>query len=201
MNILKKKRIAQNFFRASFYLPSVISIVSISLVWRNLYNYHYGIINFVLTKLNIPEVNWLGNTNIVIISLSIIVVTINLGMPLILYLAALSGIPDCYHEAADIDGAGAWFKFRKITIPFIMPTTLYIFVTVTIASFQVFGVIDLITAGGPAYGSTTVMYYLYKTAFSFNNFNKASAMGVILFFCIAVFAIIQFRGLSKSFEY
>jgi multiple sugar transport system permease protein len=201
VQILDKSMWKQTFFRASFYLPSVISIVSVSLVWRNLYNYHYGIINFVLNAAGLPSVNWLGNSYMVVLSLSLIVVTINVGMPLILYLAAISGIPDCYYEAAHIDGAGGWFTFWHITVPFIMPTTLYIFITTTIASFQVFGVIDLITAGGPSYSSSTVMYYLYKTAFNFYDFHRAAAMGVVLFLCISVLAFVQFRRLSKSFEY
>ncbi|HHW31581.1 MAG TPA: sugar ABC transporter permease [Clostridiaceae bacterium] len=199
--IYDKSPRAQTFFRASFYLPVVISIVSVSLVWRNIYHNLYGILNYVLSFIGIDPINWLGDPKYVIPSLSIVVLTYSLGQPIILYLAALGGIPQTYYEAADIDGASGIAKFWNITVPLLTPTTLYIFVTTTIGAFQVFAVVNLMTSGGPNYASNTVLFLIYKTAFTYNDFSLASTMGVIMFVCVAIFAVIQFKMFSSQVEY
>ena len=199
--IYDKSPRTQTFFRAAFYLPVVISIVSVSLVWRNMYHNLYGIINYLLSFLGIDPINWLGDPRYVIPSLSVVVLTYSLGQPIILYLAALGGIPQTYYEAADIDGASAIAKFWHITVPLITPTTLYIFVTTTIGAFQVFAVVNLMTSGGPNYASNTVLFLIYKTAFTYNDFSLASTMGVVMFVCVAIFAVFQFKMFSSQVEY
>jgi len=199
--IIEKAARVQTFFRAAFYLPVVISIVSISLVWKSMYNFVYGMLNYLLKAIGMAQVNWLGDVNIVILSLSVVILTSSLGQPIILFLAALGGIPATYYEAADIDGAGAWQKFRRITIPLVMPTTLYVLTTTTIAAFQTFSVINLMTGGGPSYASSTALFLIYKTAFLYGNFNLASTMGVVLFLCVALLGAVQFQFFSKSVEY
>ena len=114
------------------------------------------------------------------------------GQPIILFLAALNGIDRSYYEAADVDGASWFMKFRKITLPLLRPTTLYVLVTTTINAFQTFAIINLMTGGGPNYASSTLLYQIYKQAFTFREFGIASAEGVILFFCVAVFGVAQF---------
>ena len=199
--IIDKTPRMQTLFRAIFYLPVVLSVVSVSLVWNNIYNSAYGVLNYFLNVLGGQSINWLGNPNTVIIALSIVILSFSMGQPIILNIAALGGIPITYYEAADLDGAGKWLKFWNITVPLLKPTTLYVFVTTTIGSFQIFAIINLMTYGGPNYSSSTVLYMVYKAAFSYNDFTGASTMGVILFICCAVFSIFQFKLLSDSVEY
>lgn len=199
--IIEKSPGAQTFFRAAFYLPVVISIVSVSLVWNNLYSPAYGILNYILSLFGAPPVSWLGNSSLVIPSLSLVILTYTMGQPIILNLAALGGIPVTYYEASDIDGASSWHKFWKITVPLLKPTTLYIFVTTTISAFQVFAIINLMTSGGPNYASSTVLFLIYRMAFYYNDFGMASTMGVILFLCVALFSVLQFKLFSESVEY
>lgn len=199
--IIDKSSKVQTFFRAAFYLPVVISIVSVSLVWNNLYNPAYGVLNYLLSLIGTEPISWLGNANLVIPALSLVILTYTMGQPIILNLAALGGIPITYYEASDIDGASSWQKFWKITVPLLKPTTLYIFVTTTIAAFQVFAIINLMTSGGPNYASSTVLFLIYRMAFYYNDFGLASTMGVILFVCVALFSVFQFKLFSESVEY
>ena len=199
--IIDKHPKLQTFFRAAFYLPAVISVVSVGIVWRILYNMAFGLLNYGLGQMGAEPVNWLGNPDLVIFSLSFVIITFTLGQPIILFLAALGGIPQTYYEAAEIDGAGAFKKFIKITVPLAMPTTLFVLTTSTINAFQTFAVINLMTGGGPNHASSSLLFLIYKTAFVFNDFHMASAMGVILFLCVVVVGVIQFTFLSRFVEY
>lgn len=199
--VIDKSPKVQTFFRAAFYLPVVISIVSVSLVWNNLYNPAYGILNYLLSLFGAQPISWLGNAKLVIPALSLVILTYTMGQPIILNLAALGGIPVTYYEASDIDGASGWQKFWRITLPLLKPTTLYIFVTTTISAFQVFAIINLMTSGGPNYASSTVLYLIYRQAFYYNDFGLASTMGVILFVCVALFSVFQFKLFSDTVEY
>lgn len=199
--ILRKTEKLQSFFKASFYLSVVVSVVSISLVWNWIYNPAYGFANYLLSLIGIDPVNWLGNPKYVIASISLIVIIYSLGQPIILYTASLGALPDTYFEAAEIDGANEWQKFFKVTFPLLLPTTLYIFITTTVGAFQTFVLVHLLTGGGPNYASTTVLYLMYKTAFSYTDFGLASAMGIVLFVIVAGFSAIQFKLFSSSVEY
>jgi len=199
--IIDKHPKLQTFYRAAFYLPAVISVVSVTIVWRIMYNLSAGILNYGLGQIGIEPVNWLGNPDLVIPALSFVILTFTLGQPIILFLAALGGIPQTYYEAAEIDGANAINRFFNITIPLAMPTTLYVLTTSTINAFQTFAVINLMTGGGPNHASSSVLFLIYRTAFVFNDFYLASAMGIILFLCVAIIGVIQFVFLSKFVEY
>jgi len=199
--LIERSPKSQTFFRIAFYLPVVLSVVTISLVWKNMYSQAYGILNYLLSLIGIEPVNWLGNPRLVKFSLSVVIITFTLGQPIVLNLAALGSIPVTYYEAAYIDGASNWDRFWKITLPLIKPTTLYIIVTTTIKAFQVFGIIKIMTGGGPNYASSTVQYLIYERAFTFNDLAIASTMGVILFIVVAIFSAVQFKLMSGSVEY
>jgi multiple sugar transport system permease protein len=194
----KKPLRVQSFFRITFYIPTILSAVSVSLVWNMLFNQAYGLLNSMLVSMGMEPVSWLGNADIVMISLSLVLVTMFIGKPVVLLLAGINGIDSTYFEAAAIDGANRWQEFWKITLPLLKPTFLYVFVTTTINAFLIFTVIRLMTGGGPAYASTTVMYLIYTSAFSLGEYTIASTMGVILFIFTATIAAIQFLLLSKS---
>ncbi|MBD2846631.1 sugar ABC transporter permease [Paenibacillus sp. IB182496] len=191
----------QTFFRMAFYMPIVASGVALSLVWLWILNPTYGLLNYVLGLLGAGPVAWLGTPNMALLTVDMVVITMIVGQPVILYIAALGGIPRDLYESAMIDGAGAWRQFRSITLPLLKPTTLFVLVTQTIGVFQVFVVIHLMTGGGPAHGTQTIVYRMYQTGFDFFNFGTASALGVVLILLVSVVAWAQFKWLGQETEY
>lgn len=199
--VIRRSAKVISFFRASFYLPIVASQVILSITWLWIYNPVNGVANYVLSLVGVEPVMWLSNPSYALSSLILVVITWSVGQPIILYLAAMGGIPKTYYEAASIDGANSWRKFWHITLPLLKPTTLYVVITSTIAAFQTFVVVQLLTAGGPNYGTSTILYLLYETAFMYGKLGLASAMGVILAAFISVIAILQFKFFKSDFEY
>jgi multiple sugar transport system permease protein len=191
----------QSFFRLAFYLPVVASGVILSMVWLWIYSPTFGLFNYVLTSVGLPRVEWLGDSSTALPSLALVVLTWILGQPIILFLAALGNIPTELLEAALIDGANAWQQFWKVTFPLLLPTTLFVLVTQTIGVFQVFVVVLLMTRGGPAYSTMTIVYDIWQTAFDFYHFGYASAMGVVLLVIVGTIAVIQYRFLGREVEY
>ena len=196
--IIDRRSGEQTFFRIAFYLPVVLSTVTVALVWNNIYSTAFGILNFLVKTLGGTPVNWLGDAKLVKFSLSLVIITFTMGQPLIMNLAAMGSIPVTYSEAAYIDGASRWQRFWLITFPLLRPTTLYVAITTTIKSFQVFAIVKLMSGGGPNYASDTVVSLIYKVAFSSNNLSRASTMGVVLAVIIGIFAIMQFRLLASD---
>lgn len=202
INIYNKNAKVRSFFRGVFYIPAISSVVSVTVVWAWIYHPQYGILNYVLKSMNLIDknVDWLGGNATAIYAIIAILITTSVGQPIILYVAALGNVPKDFIEAATIDGAGSWTIFRKIIWPQILPTTLYIVVVTTINSFQIFALIQLLTAGGPNYGTSTVMYLVYQTAIQEGRFGISSAMGVILAIIIALISLVQFKFLSKDID-
>lgn len=192
---------AQSIFRAAFYLPNVTSIVIIALVWIWIYEPDYGFFNYLLTSAGLPKVLWLQNPDIALWSIVLSTVLIVPGSGVVLYSAAMGAIPKEFYEAADVEGAGAFHKLIHITFPLLKPTTLYLTVIYTIAGFQIFERVYIMTGGGPINATTTIVQLIYMTAFSDFNYGKASAEALILFAIIAAFSFVQFRFLSTDVEY
>ncbi|WP_026691313.1 carbohydrate ABC transporter permease [Alteribacter aurantiacus] len=190
--------ISQTFFRSAFYLPTVTSMVIIAMVWRWMYNYRFGLFNYIIGFFGFEPVNWLGQTSTALPSLMIMAILIPPGAGIIIYLAAMNNISPSLYEAAEIDGANSFQKFMKITIPMLKPTTLYLVIISTIGSFQVFTQIIMMTGGGPGYSTETLVHVIYKTAFRDFNFGLASAQSVILFLILMGFAIAQFKALRTD---
>lgn len=191
----------QTLFKSAFYLPHVTSGVIISMIWLWIYNPAFGLLNSVLQSLSIGPVNWLGNTSIALLSIIGMVVIMGGGSSIVLITASMSGIPMAFYEAAALDGAGRWQMFTRITVPLLRPILLYLVVTGTISSFQVFENIFLMTKGGPQFSTTTIVYLIYDTAFQSFNFGKASAQAIVLFVIVFIFGILQFKALSSKVEY
>lgn len=203
IHIYNKHAAVRSFFRGVFYIPAISSVVSITVVWLWIYNPDFGILNYILKNVGLisENVQWLGNSKTAIYAIIAVLITTSLGQPIILYVAALGNVPEELLESARIDGAGNWVIFRKIIWPLIKPTTLYIVVTTTINSFQIFSLIQLMTAGGPNYSTSTVMYLVYETAIILQEYGKASAMGVVLAVIIAIISTLQFKFLSDDVNY
>lgn len=191
-------RMAQNFFRAAFYLPTVTSMVIIAMVWRWMYNYEFGLFNYVIGWFGLEPVNWLGQTSTALWAIIMMQMLIPFGVGIILYMASMSSISDALYEAATIDGANAFQKWIRITIPMLTPTTIYLTLLSTIGSFQVFTQIILMTGGGPGYATETLVHLIYKTGFRDFEFGLAAAQSVVLFFIILVISVLQYRALNRN---
>jgi multiple sugar transport system permease protein len=190
----------QSFFKAVFYVPGATSVVSLALIWGYIYNNDFGFANYVLASIGGEPVNWLG-IHWGIYALSAIVVTISLGASVVVISAGLDAIPGEIYESARIDGAAPLRIFFRITLPLLKPSLLYVVVTGTIAAFQIFTVVLLMTGGGPAYKTTTMLMLIYREAFINMNFGTANAMGIVLCFIITSIAFIQFKLLKTDIEY
>ncbi len=198
--IYRSHRVLLGFYRIAFYLPSVASIVTISVVWKNLLNPVMGLANYVLGLAGKAPVVWLGQ-GYAFGSLTLILFTINVGMSLILYISAMQNIPTALIEAARIDGAGQRRVFFSIVLPLVVPTTLFVVVINTINLFQSFALVNLLTKGGPYYATSTIVFQIYDTAFWLQRYGLASAMGIVLGVVIAAVSLIQFTIVNRDVEY
>ncbi len=164
------------FFRSLFFLPSVTSVVAVSLLWTWLYNPEFGWINFLLRRLGMEGPAWLQDPVWVKPALIVMGLWMGVGHSLLLYLAGLQSVPGTLLEAASLDGAGPAARFRHVTWPLLTPTTFFVAVMSVIGTLQMFGQIYLMTQGGPEWASATTMYYLWETAFQWNRMGYACAM-------------------------
>lgn len=200
--IFRMKQSAQTFFKAALYLPTVASGVTISVVWLAIFDpTPDGLLNQFLGLFGFDPVIWLGKSKTALFSLILMNWLGSHGAGIILYLAAMGGIPKSLYEAADIDHASGWTQFTKITWPLLKPTTLYLLVTGVITSFQVFIAVYLMTQGGPNFSTTTIAYLIYETAFKFYDFGLASAQSFVLAGLIIIVSVLQFKAFSSDIEY
>jgi len=199
--IAKFGKIMQSFFRGAFYLPVVSAGVVMSMVWAWIFHPVYGLLNYVLSLISIGPIPWLATPTTARLAVITVVLHWTIGSAIIIYLSALSSIPKGLYEAAEIDGAGSWHKFAKITIPLVSPTTVFLLVTNTIGVFQIWKAIFLMTSGGPAYTTTSIVYRVYRLGFLYYRFGQASAHAVVLLVVIFVISFLQFKYLNKKLEY
>jgi multiple sugar transport system permease protein len=191
----------RNFLRSAFFFPFTLSVVTVGITWLWLLDPVVGPFNYTLKQLGIPARPWLGDPSTAmgaIIATSVWWVT---GYYLVLYLAALQDIPNYLYEAAAIDGAGPWRRFWSISLPLLRPIILLVVVLHIIGSFQLFGQVYVLTQGGPANATRTVVQTLYETGFKdLFDFGAASAMSWVLFAIILVVSLVQFRLLRGNAE-
>ncbi len=188
-------------FRMIYFIPYVSSMIAVSMVWKWLYNDQFGLINAFLMFLGMEPQSWLTNVRLVIPSLVLMDVWKNAGFGMLIYLAALQGVPDQLYEAATVDGANSVQSFFKITLPLLGPAHFYMLVTGLIGGFQVFDSVYLMTRGGPGFASRVYAYNLYQTAFRQFQMGDASAMAWFLFFIIFAVTLIQFKKLGGKVQY
>ncbi|MBZ9687069.1 sugar ABC transporter permease [Clostridium estertheticum] len=192
----------QTMFKAIYYLPAVASGVSLSVVWLWIYDpLPAGLFNKLIGFLGIPNQNWLGSSKTAMLSLLVMSWLSSHGTSIIIYIAALLGIPDSYFEAADLDGATFLEKIRYIIVPLLKPTTLFLLVTGIIGSFQVFMNAYMMTGGGPDNATTMVGLLIFNNAFKYSNFGVAAAQSLVLAVIIAIISIFQFKFLGDDIEY
>jgi multiple sugar transport system permease protein len=181
--------------RAIFFVPYIVSVVAIGMTWLMLMNPSSGLVNQVLGALGLQEAPaWFASSYWALPALIVIAVWGGVGYAALLYLSALQDAPTQLYEAAELDGAGVWTKFRTITWPSLLPTTVFLLVTLFIGASQGFGLIALITAGGPGDSTTTLPYYMYQTGFQFYRFGYASAIGMMTFLGVLVLTLLTWRA-------
>lgn len=188
-------------FRTVYFLPVVTSTVAVSMAFKWLYSYDWGLINYLLSFFGLPPVRWLGDSRIALPAVAVVAIWKNAGYNMVIFLAGLQGIPATLYEAADIDGANSWSKFWRITLPLLTPTVFFVVIMSVIGSFQVFGSVYLLTGGGPGYATTVYNYYLYLNAFRFLKFGLAAAMAYIMFVILAGLTVAQWRLLGRRVQY
>ncbi|WMJ89863.1 carbohydrate ABC transporter permease [Anaerocolumna sp. MB42-C2] len=187
----------KRFYRAAFFLPSITSMVVISIVWQWIYNPEFGLLNFGLSFLGLPTGKWLTSASTSLVSIAIVGIWKRLGYDMIIFLSGLQGISTTYYEAAKLDGASKLQQFRYITVPMLKPTTFFVFIMAIINSFQVFDQVMLMTTGGPGRSSSVLVHYLYQNAFQYFKLGYACAIAYLLFAIVMIITAINLK-MEKS---
>ncbi|NEA31645.1 sugar ABC transporter permease [Streptomyces sp. SID13031] len=189
---------SRGFFRGVFFLPYVTSIVLAAVLWKWIYNAEDGLLNGALGLLSIGPYDFLGKAGTVLPSIAVTSAWKGFGYSMLILLAGLQAVPKSYLEAAMIDGAGRWQRFRYITLPQLRPILFFVLVIETIGAFQVFDAMYVMTAGGPVRASYSLVYFLYDSGFKFFDFGYASAIGLVLFLIVLVVSLIQRRLVGRD---
>lgn len=199
-NLLNQKLRGILVFRTLFYAPCLVAVVSSTLLWKQMLETEFGIINYLLGLIGIDKVSWLGQTGTIIAS----VVFISLwqsGKMIIINLAGLQAIPTVYYEAADLDGCTRWRQAFYITLPLMSPTIFMHLLIGLIGAFKTFTQIKILTDGGPDNASLVYMLYIYKTAFTNYKLGYANAMSILLFVIVGILTVFVFRTSNKWVHY
>jgi len=181
----------RNFFRAVYYLPVISMMVAVSMLWKWLLSPNHGLVNYFLGFIGLPKINWLLDPRWAMPGLILMSIWKGTGFNMVIFLAGLQGIPKMYYEAAEIDGANSWHKFRYVTLPLLSPTTYFIVITTMIHSFQIFQQAYILTEGGPREATTTIVYYIYKNAFEWFQMGYACTQAVLLLVILVLATLFQ----------
>ncbi len=202
LGVLANQRIRGiNIFRTLLSSTIAVSAAVGSLIWLLLFNPSLGLLNFVLARLGLPSPNWLNETGLAIVSLSIATIWLMLGFNLIVLLAGLQSVPEELYEAARMDGAGGVLLFRRITVPLMGPFLFFLLVVDTIQLLQAFTQVHVLTRGGPVDSTRTLVYSIYLDAFQNFQFGFASAQAFVLFLIVLALTIVQFAVIERRIHY
>lgn len=189
-------------FRTAYFLPVITATVVVALIWRWFYNPDFGILNYVLWKLGVDAPpNWLASRQWAMPAVIILSVWKQVGYNMVIFLAGLQAIPGTLYEAASIDGAGRWQRFRNITLPLLTPTTFFVLVISIIGSLQVFDAVLVLTDGGPANATRTIVYHIWERAFVFLEMGYAAAVAWLLFFMVFLVTLLQWKLQGRWVHY
>ncbi|MGN1401188.1 MAG: carbohydrate ABC transporter permease [Bacillus sp. (in: firmicutes)] len=189
------------FFRTIFSSTMGISVAASSVVWLFLFHPSIGMFNRVLGVFGIQDIQWLLNPDWALFSVSLSTIWLNLGFSFLVILGGLQNVDGYLYESARIDGAGYWYRLRRITLPMISPTLFFITTISLINAFQTFGQIDILTKGGPSEATNLIVYSIYQDAFINYQFGTASAQAVLLFLFVLVITLLQFTFGEKKVHY
>ena len=199
--LLKNKLTGSAIYKAVIFSPWVTPTVVISIVWSWIFEPEYGLANYILQFLNMPKSQWLQSSDTAMTAVILVTIWKGFGWAMIFYLTALEKVPNELYEAASVDGAGAWQKFKSITLPLISPTTFFLTIITTIDSLKAYDQIQVLTQGGPSGSTRTILYFYYQTAFENFNIGEATSIAVILLVIVGCLSGIQFFASKKWVHY
>lgn len=191
----------RNATRAVVFSPVLISGAVVAVVWSYIFDPRYGLIDELLSYVGLNSPDWLNNPAWAMPAVIIVYVWKNLGYAVVIYLAGLQGIPRELYDAARVDGAGPWARFRHVTLPGLSPVAFFLSVTSLLASFQSFDIIKVLTDGGPVIATTTLIYHLYDLGFVSYDAGEAGVVAVVLFTIMLILTLIQLRYLERRVSY
>lgn len=194
--LLNRKLRGTAFYRALIFTPYVTPIVAVSMVWSWIYDPRAGLANWALSLVGLPKLQWLSSSTWAMPAIIIMSIWKSAGYNMLFFLAGMQSIPPEVYEAAQMDGAKGWQRFRHVTLPLLSPTTFFLLVISFIGAFNAFDQIQVMTQGGPAGATRTIVYYLYQNAFQFFDVGYASAVAIALLLITLALTLVQFR-LSK----
>ncbi len=196
-----RSRALRSFFQAMFYLPGVISGLAVAIIWRFVFDFHVGVLNYFLSLVGVEAVNWLGNIYTALPSLAGMAILAGNGVAIIIFCAALLSIPTDLYDAAAVDGANFWRRQWAVTFPLLTPALLYVLVVSTLGALQVFVPVYVLTRGGPVNSTMTAGYYIYNQLVFFQNAGTAAAAGLLLLIATVGLTVFQFRRFSQVVEF
>jgi multiple sugar transport system permease protein len=183
----------KSFFRLSFFIPVITTLVAVAIVWRFIYNPRFGLINYFLSLIHLPAVDWLGDPFWAMPAIILMSVWKSFGYNMIIFLAGLQSIPENLYEAANVEGASSWQTFRYVTLPMLRPTMVFVGLMTLIGSFQIFAEPYIMTQGGPLNKTLTIVQYMYESGFRWWRMGYSAALAFILFTIILLFTLVQLQ--------
>ena len=189
--VLNQKIKFRGFFRAAFFLPVIVSGVVVTILWQQLYGFETGLLNRILIALDLGRVGWLVDASWAMPSIAIMATWKNVGLYIILFLVVLQTVPKHYYEAADLEGASHWQKFKNITLPMINPTIFMVVVLSTIGGFSLFIEPYIMTGGGPLNSTLSAVLYIYKQGFFYYHMGYSATLG--LFFALLILSVVAIQ--------
>jgi ABC-type sugar transport system permease subunit len=198
--LLNQPLFGRAVFRTALFLPVVLSMVVVGLLWSWIYNWDFGLANSILTDLGLGALkqDWLGNPNLALGALMVVDIWKYFGFHMMIYLAGLQSIPNALYEAARIDGAGSRQLFLRITLPLLLPVSVINLVLAILSAFNVFDTIYVMTGGGPFRATNVAMIEIYQQAFQFGHFGYAASMSIVLFTVVSMISLIVLRVLRHE---
>lgn len=199
--LLNQPLVGRNAVRGIVFSPVMLSGAAIGIVWIYIFDPRYGLLDIPIRALGFRSPSWLLDTAWAMSAVIIVQVWKNVGYAVVIYLAGLQAIPKELYEAALVDGANSWQRFRNITLPGLSPVVFFLVLTTILASFQSFDIIKVMTEGGPVDATTTLIYYLYQEGFVAFNAGRAGVASVVLFLTMLAFTIVQMQTSERSVHY
>lgn len=181
----------RGMWRTVYFAPVVTTLVAVAVVWRYLYHPRFGLLNQFLGMLGLPAIDWLGDPRFAMPAIVLLAAWRSFGYGLVILVAGLQSIPETLYEAASLDGASPWQQFRRITLPMLRPTLLFVAIITTVGFFQIFAEPYVMTRGGPAYATLSIALLMYQQGFRWWNMGRASAVGFVLFALILAASAVQ----------
>ena len=198
---VQRSGLAMGAVRSAIFTPVVMSMIIVTLIWQMMYHPDVGLLNGILRSVGLPRQLWLTSAKTALPSIMAMTIWKDVGFSMIILVAGLQGIPQEFYEAAVVDGANRWQLFWRITLPLLRRTLLFVVVTQTIFSFQVFVPVYQMTKGGPLDSTKVIVFYIYQQGFLFQDMGYASAISMIVLVLILIVSVIQMRVLRSEVEY